>query len=423
MAGLLDLILGAANPVSGFADTHQNLLGAIGAGLGAGTDLNTGLAKAAQYAPQGKQLDYQQGLVSDQRNQTAQYLKAKGFDDLVPLALGGDGASALQIAFQRQQPGYGQRTLSPGETILGQDNKPVYTAPYVSPPPSGYRYAADNSTLEPIPGGNADPANPLNVNRVLTTANPDGSPLGTTGSQAIDVTAPDYSTKAVVAGVTQAAIDQGTIQYLSGGPLPAIGRGTQGQLLRTAIMNRAAEIDPSGNIAANKSQFKALSGSLLNQQKIYDTVQSSVNAADRGLQQVIGAFQGKVNLNQFPSINAGVNAFKGQVDPGTISAYKGGLQEVANEYSQVFARNGTVTDSVRAKAQSIADGDLSLPDLQKVLDEIHAQGEIVIGSKKAQIKQINDQIAALGQPPSPTGSASTPDQRTTSTGVSWRVGP
>lgn len=386
--GLLDLLLGNTNPIAQGVDKNRGVLQAIGSGLGQGTDLNTGLAAAARNVPAGAQTDLA-------TNQTAQWLHSQGMDDLVPLALGGKGDVAIAQAMARKQPGYGQQTLAPGDIIRDQTTgKVTYQAPLQS---------------QPIGWGTQGYHNP---NTGVDTPVDFGGDTGTTapgtfGSSAIDPTIDGYSTKVIPGtnNLTRSALDQKATFYITSGTQPPAGRsGAQGQQ-NAAIANRMAEIDPTGNLASNKSQFGALTSSLRNQQKIYDTVQSSVNAADQGLQQVIGAFNGKVNLSQFPSINAGVNAVKGQLDPGTISAYQGGLQEVANEYSQVFARNGTVTDSVRAKAQSIANGDLSLPDLQKVLNEIHSQGEIVIGSKKAQIKQINDQIAALRDGDQPQSSA------------------
>lgn len=386
--GLLGLLLGNQNPVAQWAGTHSNFLGALGAGIGSGPTIGAGLGAAAQLVPQARQAD--NGI-----NQTIKYLTDKGDTDLIPLVTAGKGDQALQQSITRHAPGYGQQTLAPGDIIRDQaTGKVTFRAPLAAQPigwgTQGYH---DPNTGIDTPINYGDGSN------TATTA------IGTFGSPTIDPTIEGYSTKIVpgTGGLTRSALDQKANFYLtSGTPIPVGRGGAQGQQ-NAAIANRMAEIDPTGNIAANKTQFGSLSGSLRKQQAYFDTTQRSLANAEAGFNQVIGAFQGKVNLSQYPTINAAVNAVKGQIDPGTISAFNAGLQEVANEYTQVFSRGGQVTDSVRNRAQSIANGNLSLPDLQKTLDELQQQGSIVINGSKDQIKKINDQIAGLG-----AQSASTP---------------
>jgi hypothetical protein len=231
------------------------------------------------------------------------------------------------------------------------------------------------------------------------SAGTDGPPLGTTGQPAIDPTTPGYSSKTVTAGLTQATIDQRALGDLtSGTPPPTGGRTGLALAQNTAIANRMAELDPTGNLAANKVQVRALSQSLANQQKYLDTTQRSVANAEAGFQQVISAFKDKgINTSQYPSVNAMANAVKAQLAPGDLAAYQAGLTEVANEYSQVFSRGGQVTDAVRSKSASIANGSLSVGDLGKVLTELQAQGNIVVQGSQDQVKRITGQINDIAQ--------------------------
>ena len=391
--GLLDLILGPTNPVAQFADQNRNWLGGVGAGIASGTNLGQSLGNAANYGYQGKQLDYQTNLATNERNQTAAYLHSIGMDDLVPLALGGDGAAALTQAFQRQQPGYGQQVLQPGDMI--RDVK------------TGQMTQVGGRPLQPVGWGQQGFFDPNTKQYIpLDMGGGDsGAPLGTTGNSAIDPTADGYSSKPLpgTGGLTQAAIDQRALNYITSGGTPPVGRTGLAGIQNTAISNRMAEMDPTGNLASNRTQLKALGSSLTKQQTYLDQTERSINNAENGFQQVVNAFQGKVNLSQYPSINAAVNAAQGQLDPGTISAFRAGLQEVANEYAQVFSRGGQMTDAVRSRAQDIMNGNLSVPQLQQVLDELQAQGNVVIQGAKDQIGKINDQIAALGQGKSSSG--------------------
>jgi len=55
--GLAELLLGKTNPFAQWANSNQNMLGSIGAGLAAGPDFASGMGKAAQYVPQGRAAD------------------------------------------------------------------------------------------------------------------------------------------------------------------------------------------------------------------------------------------------------------------------------------------------------------------------------------------------------------------------------
>lgn len=293
---------------------------------------------------------------------------------------------AFAEAIKRKTPGYGTRVLNPGDYIQDETTGKMTQVPLPAQPVGwgvqGYR-DPQTGIVTPIQFADGTDAS--------TQA------LGTFGSSTIDPTVEGYSTKTIpgTGGLTRSALDQKATFYITSGTQPPVGRGgAQGQQ-NSAIANRMAELDPTGNLAANKGQFKSLTSSLAKQQQYLDQTERAIRSADTGLQQLVNAFNGKVNVSQYPSVNAAANAVQAQLDPATIKAYKAGLQEVANEYTQVFSRGGQVTDAVRNRAQDIIDGNLSVPALQKVLDEIHQQGEIVIKSAKDQVQTINDQISGL----------------------------
>lgn len=230
---------------------------------------------------------------------------------------------------------------------------------------------------------------------------------GLTGSSDVDATVPGYSNKPVgQSGLTQASIDQKALTYLGDGGLPPQGRTGMAGIQNAAISNRMAEIAPGG-ISGNKAQFKALASALSERTGYSAKVDTSLNNAEKGFQQVVDTFQGKVNDHTMPLANAITNAAKYQFSPGDVSAFRAGLTEVANEYQQVFSRGGQVTDAVRGKADSIANGNLSIDDLGKVLTELQAQGAIVKAGIRNEIGQLNQQIkgVARGQSAPPDGSA------------------
>lgn len=405
---------------------HRNsgLLLGLGAGLLSGNpstigqDMLQGAQSDREYALQKRTLDAQ--------NSTIQWLQQNGYNDLVPIAQSGDIAGAYSQAMARQNGGKVADYL----TSMGADPQlaAMARAGQISAPD-----AVGMAKPIPMSWGSQGYIEPLTMKQVPIdgAGMNSGTPLGTTGSSMIDPTVDGYSSKTVAGsgGLTQAAIDQRALNAIISGSPPPTGRNGLAGAQNAAISNRMAEIDPTGNLAANRTQLKSLSSSLTKQQTYLDQTERSISNAENGFQQIVNTFQGKVNPSNFPSVNAALNAIAGQTDPGTISAFRSGLQEVANEYTQVFSRGGQVTDSVRNRANDILNGNLSIPQLQQVLNELQAQGAIVIQGAKDQIGQINGQISALGQGRStspstyaaPTTGASGMPSGTTSSGLKWSV--
>lgn len=262
-----------------------------------------------------------------------------------------------------------------------------------------------------------------------TSGSTDASVAGITGSPTVDATQSGYASVAVpgAGGLTQAAIDQAALQYATTGQMPSIGLGSTGAAgqKRNAIQNRAGELNSGGNIAANKATLAANTAALKQQTTYINTVTRAVNNAQQGVQQLINSFQNKgINDSSLPIVNILQNGAKYQLGSGDVSAYKAGLQEVANEYTQVFSRGGQTSESTRTQAQNIIDGNISIANLQKVSDELQSQGDIVIKGAAAQVHDIQKQInnITIGAnnssdtsstiPPAPKGEMNVTDKAT-----------
>lgn len=117
-----------------------------------------------------------ESLTDDQVKQMAQGIMAKagaelGQGPVAPITsqdVGGatvitQGGQFKGMIGSKEQGGF---SLNPGETRYGPDGKVIARAPAATPkapePPSGYRWKADGSGLEAVPGGPADPKNPKN---------------------------------------------------------------------------------------------------------------------------------------------------------------------------------------------------------------------------------------------------------------------
>lgn len=413
---------------SNWADTNSgnlaglgSILSGIGGGLAMGGNdpramlqgVNQGLQNAnPQAAFQQAATNAQIQKTQQAQNQTIQALKNSGPSnaDLVTQALSGDMAGAWQTYVARQQ----QNAAGALMGSKGASPQQVNMATTGAIPPA----TAWQSTLpQPINYNSLGTTNQLTNQATPYTfpSNNSGGPPGTTGkSLSESAQMPGYTSNVVggTGGRTQAAVDQAALAAVTTGNLPTPGRNGVSTQFATAVANRAAELSPSGNLGTNKVVLKSLSESLANQQKQLDSTTKSLSNAENGFQQVINAFNGKVNVSQYPTVNQAFNAAQAQLDPATIAAYKAGLQEVANEYSQVFARGSAngVTDTVRKSAADIINGNLSPMQLQQILNELQQQGNIVLQGGKNQVAQITSQIDGIvgGQPATsaPSGASS-----------------
>ncbi len=240
-----------------------------------------------------------------------------------------------------------------------------------------------------------------------------GAPVGTVGNPSIDPTMDGYSTKPVAnTGLTQAAIDQSALQYLMTGSPPSIGRSAQGQFIRNAVINRAAEIDPTGNLASNKTQLKALSSALTDQTKYAANTERAFNTANDTLDALLGFMQKNgVNPSDYPDVNAMGNGLQahGKDASGIIAAYKAQLQTLRQEYSQVLAKGGQRSVETDRESAALIPDNLGPAKLQQVADQIKIDAQNAIREAGNQTKKVQDQIAGLGTPSAAPSSSASPD--------------
>jgi hypothetical protein len=241
---------------------------------------------------------------------------------------------------------------------------------------------------------------------------PAGGPIpGVTGDPIPHPEKQGYATVPVPnsGGLTQAAIDQAAMNFALTGQMPSMGMGSTGiaGLRRTAIQNRAGEMNAGGNIQANKAQVMAIDTALKNNVNQGTQIATNLaNATNEG-NQVISAFNGKIN-NSVPLVNVLKNAAQYNLDPKTVSAYRASLADLAATYSQVFGRGGVVTDQVRSMAKDIADGNISVSALQNVLNQVNTQGQIIVKGYESKRQELQGQYGNILTGQTPTVSAPAP---------------
>lgn len=134
--GIASALFGENNPFSQWVDQNQNFLGAIGAGLGQGQNIQSGLGAGLSMLPQAKQLDRAAAeklkadkLAEQQANATTNWLQ-QNHPDLAQMVTAGMPVSeAWNEAMKRMQP---QGGLDPTSNMqdwqFGQENPGYWDA-------------------------------------------------------------------------------------------------------------------------------------------------------------------------------------------------------------------------------------------------------------------------------------------------------
>lgn len=109
--GLAEMLLGKDNPFAQWTMNNQGYLGALGAGIGSGQNIQSGLSSALQMMPQAKQYDVEQrrqaeadAKVLAQTESTKTWLTANHPDLAQMVDAGMDVGEAWNVAIKRMSP-------------------------------------------------------------------------------------------------------------------------------------------------------------------------------------------------------------------------------------------------------------------------------------------------------------------------------
>lgn len=170
------------------------------------------------------------------------------------------------------------------------------------------------------------------------------------------------------------------------------GSSPAGIALKNAITNKSAAIMTAAGVnqATLQQQFAANSGAINKQVATLNSTQQSLTAAQDGVTQVLSAFSNAgINSSDSTYLNTTLNDLsKNLTDSGQIRAYQAALVEIGNDYAGVFARVGSTNQAAQERAQDISNGNITLGDLQQVMTEMQAQGQVVVQSSIGQIASI-----------------------------------
>lgn len=148
---------------------------------------------------------------------------------------------------------------------------------------------------------------------------------------------------------------------------------------------------------AQAAQSGADRASLLDQQKYVDTVQRALNTADANFKMLTEIVQKAGINNNSPIINQLQNKLKSRViGDQDIAAFNSLITSVRQEYAQVLARGGEVTQGVRDEAGVLIPSDISLAALKKVEETIKAEGQNIVTESQKQVQTIQSRLGGGG---------------------------
>ena len=157
-------------------------------------------------------------------------------------------------------------------------------------------------------------------------------------------------------GLSDTAKDQAAERYATTGILPPVSRGAAGLAQSRAIMNRAAELHPTGSITANSAEYHANADSLKKIQSNFDQVTAFENTAGKNLDQFL-AVANKIADSGSPWINKPLRALNlsalGSEDQAAANAARAtALTEIAKVLNSSNA-SGVLSDSARGEVNEL----------------------------------------------------------------------
>jgi hypothetical protein len=243
--------------------------------------------------------------------------------------------------------------------------------------PSGYRYSADGSRLEPIPGGPAD----------------------TSGAEQ-DALSPD--------AVTNMAWEQ-----ILEGKHPQYSRGKAGDAIRNKVNNRVADIAKQAGVspaqlATTQGRTKALQGSLNNLQKRSSMIETQAQTFSKNADLALSLVQ-RISQGGSPAINKFKQHLKLKFmgDPD-VAAYMAAVQTAQQEYAKIASGAlgaGGSTDASRAESRELLDAANSPEQLAKVVATMKQDIANQKAANDSELADLGTRMTQFGTPPASTPSA------------------
>lgn len=157
---------------------------------------------------------------------------------------------------------------------------------------------------------------------------------------------------------------------------PGIGKNNPN---RDAVMNKLAEKYPDINLADIEAEYAGTTSENRSVGTASGKLKLSANLLHKAIPLARDAVS-KIDLTNYPSLNALENAYRTQTGNPEISAAYVALQTVMSDYSALIARNGVSTDSTRAAAHELINKNMASGQLNSVFDQMEKERDNILGA-------------------------------------------
>lgn len=196
--------------------------------------------------------------------------------------------------------------------------------------------------------------------------------------------------------LTPQGLDIAAENFAKTGQLPPMGMGKQGAAVRSAIINRAAELHPDLDLASARAGFSADQGSLKQLQKQRDAISSFEQTASKNIDTFLQT-AGKVVDTGSPLANALARGISGKVlGSPDQAAYEAARQVALNEIAKITSNpnlSGALSDSARHEVEAFNPNSATLKQTVAVMRILKSDMANRAGAMDEQIAAIKGRIS------------------------------
>ncbi len=170
--------------------------------------------------------------------------------------------------------------------------------------------------------------------------------------------------------LSPAGMDVAAENYAKTGQLPPMGMGKQGAAVRTAIINRAAELHPGLDLATNRATFGSDTQSLKKMQAQRDAIGAFEQTASKNIDIFLDT-AGKIVDTGSPLANTLVRAASGKLlGSEDQAAYNAARQVAVNEIAKITTNpnlSGALSDNARHEVEAYNPNNATLGQTVRVM--------------------------------------------------------
>lgn len=191
--------------------------------------------------------------------------------------------------------------------------------------------------------------------------------------------------------ITPEGLNMVAHQFAMTGQLPAMGMGAKAAQMRSAIINKAAELYPGSDLASNRAAYESNKASLAALQKSRDAIVAFEQTAGKNLDIFVDMAK-KVVDSGVPSVNIPLRWIRREiVGDANMAAYDAARRVAINEIAKVTSNpnlTGQLSDAARKEIESFS------PD-KATLKQVLAVAQVLRQDMKNRHIAMDEQIEAI----------------------------